>query len=78
MITHNMKCTVVKNFDFKIPGWQTAIILKINKLQYFNLMMMHNGSLKCIGCPPIKIKQKLNFLTVDAPYRRILHHDAKF
>jgi len=31
----------VKNFNFKIPGGQTAAVLKIDKLQY--LMMMQNG-----------------------------------
>jgi len=45
--------------NFKIPRRRTAAILKIDKLQY--LMMMQNGSLKRIGCPPSWIF-KMKFL----------------
>jgi len=38
----SLTCTVVKNFNVKIPRWRTADILKIEKLHY--LMMIQYGS----------------------------------
>jgi len=70
-----VKCKAVKNFNFKIPRWQTAAIWKIEKLQYF--MMMLNRSLKLVGRPPSWIV-KIKFLSGDALERHVLHHHAKF
>ena len=52
LITQNVSLVwlTVKNFNFRIAIWRTAYIWKISKLQY--LMMMQNGSLKCISRPP--------------------------
>jgi len=43
----SLKCMAVKNLNFSIQRWQTADILKIEKLQYF--MMMQNRSLRRLG-----------------------------
>jgi len=54
-----LKWETVKTFNFKIMSWQTAAILKIEKLQY--LTMIQNGSLKRTGRPPSwLLKIKLN------------------
>jgi len=52
MMTLNvsLKCMAVKKFNFKIPRWRTAGVLKIEKLQC--LVMVDNGSQKRIDSPP--------------------------
>ena len=76
LITQNVSLVwpTVKNFNFRIAIWRTAYIWKINKLQY--LMMMQNGSLKCISRPPswiFKIK-----LSMGGALETVLHHRARF